>query len=248
MAACPHHGRIPPFEPPPFPPQRHRAQSRDGEAISPRALSSASRSRRAWVVRLLSSGIRMLHHSPSRLTSARKYFVRINPSSLHQIRSWATGRIRIHSLGPCPSSQRGSAGLGPSYLRIGDRTSAFSEVGDLAHTRSFPLQAVSRSRARTESFRILLLATIRGGSNARLGGGDTTEISSRRRFHVTTDRSSSRPSRTTWPPPHDDEPSGTWSAGCRRPALLCRPHDLGCFRSSLFGGATGEAVLQPLVA
>ncbi len=56
---------------------------------------------------------------------------------------------------------------------------------------------------------------------------------------------SSRPSRTTWPPPHDDEASGTWSAGCRRPALLCRPHDLGCFRSSLFGGAT-EAVLSPL--
>ena len=114
-----------------------------------------------------------------------------------------------------------------------------------AATRRLPLQASSRSRARTESFRILLLATIRGGSNARLGGGDTTERIHLAVASMSRGSSSSRPSRTTWPPPHDDEPSGTWSAGCRRPALLCRPHDLGCFRSSLFGGAT-EAVLSPL--
>jgi hypothetical protein len=61
------------------------------EAIAPRASSSASSSRRACVVRLLSSGMRILHHSPSLLTSALKYFVRITQPSLHRIQRAANG-------------------------------------------------------------------------------------------------------------------------------------------------------------
>ncbi len=77
--------------------------------MAPRASSSASRSRRACVVRLLSSGMRMLHHSPSLLTSALKYFVRTTAPYLHQFPWAASGQWGLpptSGASRCPRSVR----------------------------------------------------------------------------------------------------------------------------------------------